>query len=70
MLSLCLMRLILKLRQARMIQILVSLVLLYLDFDGQKKKETLGCDFTNHYKKSFMKTYEENLIRHKIIIRK
>jgi hypothetical protein len=40
------------------------------DFDNEKKKETLDRDFTNHYKKSEMKTYEENLIRHKIIIRK
>jgi hypothetical protein len=40
------------------------------DFDGQKKRKTLDCDFTNHYKKSFMKTCEESFLRHKIIIRK
>lgn len=40
------------------------------EFDNSKKKETLDHDFSNHYKKSFMKTYEENRIKHKIIIRK
>lgn len=40
------------------------------EYNYDKKRATLDHDFETHYKKSFMKTYEENKIMHKIILRK
>lgn len=40
------------------------------EYNYDKKRATLDHDFESHYKKSFMKTYEENKIMHKIILRK
>ena len=40
------------------------------DYTTDKKKSTLDHNAEYHYKKSFMKTYEENRIMHKIILRK
>lgn len=41
-----------------------------IEFDIHKKKETLQHDYSNHYKKSFMKTYEEIKLKQNHIIRK
>ena len=41
-----------------------------LEFNNYKLKETMNHNFSNHYKKSEMKTYEEQLHKFKIIIRK
>jgi hypothetical protein len=41
-----------------------------LDFDKEKERETNEQDFSNHYKKSFMKTYEEIKHKHPTMIRK
>lgn len=77
MLGKCFQRLIIKTRaQVMLLHMVINKVLLKihqknnLEFDENKKKETLEHDFENHYKKSFMKTYEEDRLRHKIIIRK
>lgn len=40
------------------------------EYSYDKKKNTIDHDFDNHYKKSFMKTYEENKLMHKNILRK
>ena len=40
------------------------------NYNSDKKTTTIDHDFGNHYKKSFMKTYEENKIMHSIILRK
>jgi hypothetical protein len=49
---------------------ILYLFILILEYDKYKNKETLEHDFGNHFKKSFMKTYEEDRIKHGIIIRK
>jgi hypothetical protein len=41
-----------------------------IEFNDLKKKEVIEKDFTHNYKKSFIKTYEDEKIKHKIIIRK
>jgi hypothetical protein len=40
------------------------------EYNTDKKRSTIDHDFNNHYKKSFIKTYEESKISHKIILRK
>ncbi len=40
------------------------------EYSTEKKTNTIDHSFDNHYKKSFMKTYEENKIMHQIILRK
>jgi len=41
-----------------------------VDFDKNKEKTTNEVDRALHFKKTFIKTYEEAKIKHKIIIRK
>ena len=40
------------------------------NFTDEKRDETNNPDTLHHYKKSFMKTYEESKLKHLIIIRK
>lgn len=40
------------------------------EYSDEKKHDTLNPDLLHHYKKSFMKTYEQEKMKHKIIIRK
>ena len=40
------------------------------EFGEEKRNETNNPDTLHHYKKSFMKTYEESKLKHLIIIRK
>lgn len=46
------------------------MIIIIIEFGKEKEKETNDVDFSNHYRKTFMKTYEESKIKHKIIIRK
>ena len=39
-------------------------------YGEEKRNETNNPDTLHHYKKSFMKTYEESKLKHLIIIRK
>jgi hypothetical protein len=41
-----------------------------LEFEQENTKEIGELDSTHHYKKSFMKTYEEIKLKHNIVIRK
>ncbi len=43
---------------------------IYLAYTDSKHKETIEHDFSNHFKKTFIKTYEEDKLRNSIIIRK
>ena len=45
-------------------------ILYIIEYTEEKKNGTLYPDNEHHYKKSFLKTYEQEKLKHKIVIRK